>query len=479
MIRTRIAPSPTGEYHIGHLRTMLYNYAWAKKHGGEFIIRIEDTDRTRFVEGSMERTLQAIKDYGLSWDEGPEVGGPYEPYLQSQRLDVYVKHSEELIEHGHAYYCFCTPERLANLRQTQQEKGLRPMYDGHCRDADIRESRIRVEEGEAYVVRLKVPRDETISFEDAVLGSLTFDSNEVDDQVLLKSDGFPTYHLAVVVDDHLMKITHIMRGTDWVPSTPKHVLLYRYFGWEFPVHAHLPNLKEVGGTKKLSKRFGAVTAREFLDQGYLPEAMLNFLMLLGWNPGTDQEIFSLEEFVQAFDIEDIHKTDLVAFDREKLAWMNGVYIRQLSVDQVNAKLRMQHAAFDSIDDDYLNRIIPLVQERMRTLGEFDSLTHYFFKDPQIHLDDVLQKGKTAEETKEVLVKVADVLNSVSDDEWNAVHLEKVLRELQETLADWSPKQLFMTLRVALTGETATPPLFDVMEVLGRERIINRMMNIYK
>lgn len=479
MIRTRIAPSPTGEYHIGHLRTMLYNYAWAKKHGGEFIIRIEDTDRGRFVEGSMERTLQVIKDYGLTWDEGPEVGGPYEPYLQSQRLEVYIKHAEQLIQDGHAYYCFCTPERLAELRLSQQEQGLRPMYDGHCRELDIRESRARVADDEAYVVRLKIPRDEKVSFEDAVLGTLTFDSNEIDDQVLLKSDGFPTYHLAVVVDDHLMKITHIMRGTDWVPSTPKHVLLYRYFGWEFPVHAHLPNLKEVGGTKKLSKRFGAVTAREFLDQGYLPEAMLNFLMLLGWNPGTEQEVFSREEFIQAFDIQDIHKTDLVAFDREKLAWMNGMYIRQLTVGELINRLTNYNDQLRRLEHQYLEKVVPLVQERMRTLGEFEELTHYFFETPQVDLHTVLQKGKTEEDTKEALNQVVGVLNIVSDDNWNALYLEKVLRELQESLVDWSPKQLFMTLRVALTGETATPPLFDMIEVLGRERTINRMVNIYK
>lgn len=268
-----------------------------------------------------------------------------------------------------------------------------------------------------------------------------------------------------------------MRGTDWVPSTPKHVLLYRYFGWEFPAHAHLPNLKEVGGTKKLSKRFGAVTAREFLDQGYLPEAMINFLMLLGWNPGTEREIFSIEEFIQAFDIQDIHKTDLVAFDREKLAWMNGVYIRQLSGDDLSKKLITRNEELTKVDSAYVSNIVPLVQERMKTLGEFAELTHYFFEDPPVSLESVLQKGKTSEETKEVLQKAAEVLEGISEDQWNTGNLEKYLRELQESLLDWSPKQLFMSIRIAVTGETATPPLFDTLAVIGKRRVLSRLRSL--
>lgn len=468
-----MAPSPTGEYHIGSLRTMLYNYAWAKKHGGEFLLRIEDTDRNRLVEGALGRILQDIRDYGLSWDEGPEVDGPVGPYVQSERVGLYLPYAEQLVTEGHAYYCFCTPETLKEMKEGQTARGEQPRYDRRCRDLDVRIAQQRVIEGESYVIRLKMPEDEVVTYNDVVLGEISFNTRDVDDQVLMKSDGFPTYHMAVVVDDHLMKITTILRGMEWVSSMPKHIILYRYFGWEMPETGHLPLLLDPNGGK-MSKRFGATHARAFLDQGYLPEAMLNFLALLGWTHPQEKEIFDLDEFIQVFDIHDLHKSNAV-FDRQKLDWMNGMYIRQLSPDQINVKLRTLNEELQSVDDAYLNRIIPLVQERMRMLSEFGKLTHYFFEDPQVPLDNVLQKGKTGEETREVLEKVIGVLEHVHDDEWSAEHLEKVLRELQEVLTDWSPKQLFMTLRLAMTGETATPPLFDVIEVLGRETVINRLI----
>jgi len=472
-----MAPSPTGEYHIGSLRTMLYNYAWAKKHGGEFVLRIEDTDRNRLVEGALERILKDIRDYGLDWDEGPEVNGPVGPYVQSERIGVYLPYAEQLVIEGHAYYCFCTPEILKEMKEAQAARGEQPKYDRRCRDLDVRIAQQRAMEGESYVIRLKMPEEEIVTYNDVVLGEISFNTKDVDDQVLMKSDGFPTYHMAVVVDDHLMGITTILRGMEWVSSMPKHIMLYRYLGWEMPETGHLPLLLDPNGGK-MSKRFGATHARAFLDQGYLPGAMLNFLALLGWTHPEEKEIFDLEEFIQVFDIHDLHKSNAV-FDRQKLDWMNGMYIRKLSVDTLNAKLKAQNAKLYDVDANYLEKVVPLVQERMRTLGEFEELTHYFFEDPQVDLHTVLQKGKTEEETKAVLENVVNVLKSLPDDDWNAAQLEKVLRELQESLADWTPKQLFMTLRVVLTGETATPPLFDMIEVLGRERTINRMVNIYK
>ncbi|MCA9390086.1 glutamate--tRNA ligase [candidate division WWE3 bacterium] len=478
MTRTRMAPSPTGEYHIGHIRTVLYNYALAKKDQGAFVIRIEDTDRTRFVEGSMERILEVIKDYGLSWDEGPQVGGDYGPYIQSERLGLYKKYAEDLVEKGHAYYCFCSEDRLKELRASQQEKGIKPMYDRYCAEnIDIREAKQRVTEGESYVIRLKIPRDETISFHDEVLGDISFAGEEVDDQVLLKSDGFPTYHLAVVVDDHLMEITHIMRGSDWVSSTPKHVLLYKYFGWETPKFIHLPNLKEVGAGKKLSKRFGSVSAREFLDEGYLPEALLNFLMLLGWNPGTDEEIFSVDEFIQKFDLANVHSADLVAFDREKLLWFNGVYIRNFTVSELTDRLISYDEAIATIDRNKLEAVVSLIQERIKVFSEFRDLTYYFFDEINVTLDAVVQKSKTADDTRKIIPQILAVLEEVPEEAWQAEKLEELLRGLQDQLTDWSPKELFMTIRLAVTGEKATPPLFDTISVLGKQTTLDRLQSL--
>ncbi|HSX39910.1 MAG TPA: glutamate--tRNA ligase, partial [Candidatus Saccharimonadales bacterium] len=389
-VRTRMAPSPTGEYHIGSMRTMLFNFAWAKKNNGQFVLRIEDTDRTRLVEGSLERTLQVVKDFGLSWDEGPVVGGPYAPYVQSERLSLYQEYANKLLESGHAYYCFCTPERLTQVREEQQKAGA-PLthYDKFCLKNSKEESEARVKAGEKHVIRYKMPADEEIQFNDLFLGPITFHTKDLDDYVMLKSDGFPTYHLAVVVDDHLMNMTYIMRGVEWIPSTPKHILLYKAFGWEMPLTGHLPNLKEVGAHKKLSKRDGTVDARLFLEEGYLPEALLNFLMLLGWNPGTEKEIYSLEEFISAFSLERVHKTDLISFDREKLLWFNGVYIRQMSVEDLWLQIVKWAATYgvdlgiDDRDHDYIIKVVALTQERLRLFSEFNELTSYFFTEPKV------------------------------------------------------------------------------------------------
>lgn len=475
MVRTRMAPSPTGEYHIGSLRTMLYNYAWAKKQGGNFILRIEDTDRNRLVEGALERILKDIRDYGLLWDEGPEVGGQLGPYIQSERLGTYLPFAEQLVADSHAYYCFCTSDTLKEMKESQMARGEQPRYDRRCRNIDARVAHQRVIDGESYVIRLKMPDDEIVSYQDVVLGEISFNTNDVDDQVLMKSDGFPTYHLAVVVDDHLMEISHILRGMEWVSSMPKHIKLYQYLGWDMPETGHLPLLLDPNGGK-MSKRFGATHARAFLDQGYLPEAMLNFLALLGWTHPDEKEVFGLDEFIEVFDIHDLHKSNAV-FDRQKLDWMNGVYIRQLSGDDLSKKLIMRNEELTKVDCAYVSNIVPLVQERMKTLGEFAELTHYFFEDPQVSLESVLQKGKTSEETKEVLQKAAEVLEGISEDQWNTANLEKYLRELQESLLDWSPKQLFMSIRIAVTGETATPPLFDTLAVIGKRRVLSRLRSL--
>jgi len=338
-VRTRIAPSPTGEFHIGGLRTLLYNYAWAKKNKGSFIIRIEDTDRNRFVEGATARILEVIKEYGLDWDEGPVKEGPFGPYIQSERLNIYREYVDRLLATKKAYHCFCTPERLESLREEYQSQNKTFKYDRHCLNLNEVEVKNRIESGHNYVVRMLVPENELITFNDLILGEISIPSNEVDDQVLLKSDGFPTYHLAVVVDDSLMKITHVLRGVEWLPSTPKHVLLYRAFGFSEPNFGHLPNLKNLGSNKKMSKRDGSVYAIDFLKEGYLPEAMLNFLMFLGWNPGTEKEIYSLEEFINDFEISKIHQTDMVSFNKEKLDWYNNQYLWKITNEEYLERLK--------------------------------------------------------------------------------------------------------------------------------------------
>jgi glutamyl-tRNA synthetase len=478
-VRTRIAPSPTGELHIGTLRTVLYDYAYAKKNSGSFVIRIEDTDRNRLVEGSQERLLQTVRDYGLNWDEGPIVGGPYAPYIQSERIDIYKKHAEKLVESGHAYYCFCSPERLQKVREEQQIQGVtKTGYDKHCRNLKEEEIKENLQKGLPYVIRIKVPENEIVVLHDLIHGDVKFNTSEVDDMVLLKSDGYPTYHLAAMVDDHLMNITHVFRGVEWMPSSPIHILLYQFFGWDVPQIAHLPNLKEKGMNQKLSKRFGSVDASGFLRDGYLPEAVLNLLMFTGWNPGTEKEIYSLEEFVQDFSLEKIQKTDLVAFDRDKLAWYNGYYIRQASVEELMKKLKDWAQKFDiklnlSEKKDYDLKVLGLVQERMKTLSEFNGLVSYFYQKPVVDQELLVKQTNDPEKTKEILEKFYKLYSELNKKMWTKENLDEISHKLLVE-NDYKPKEAFMTLRIVVTGATATPPIFDTIEVLGQEKTLERI-----
>ena len=479
-IRTRMAPSPTGEYHIGHIRTLLYNYAYAKKNMGKFILRIEDTDRERYVEGAVDRILDIINDYGFSWDEGPRVGGPHTPYVQSERLDSYKKYAEDLVRKGLAYYCFCSSERLENLREEQRKKGLTSTkYDRYCLSLSPEEIEKNIKENKKYVIRLKVPENKDIIFIDAVLGEVKINTNDIDDQVLLKSDGFPTYHLAVVIDDHEMEITHVMRGIDWLPSTPKHVLLYDAFGWNIPVYVHLPNLKELGGNKKLSKRYGSVAAIDFLKEGYLTEALVNFIMFLGWNPGGEKEIYSLDDFINEFSLERIHKTDLVAFDRQKLLWMNGYYIRNLDDSEIYNRLRKWAEKFNislniaDRSDDYNIKVISLVKDRMKLLSDFSNLTGYFYK------WDIVPKERVSEYTRdeiralEILVSFHERYLDIKEGEWVKDRIDEINHEIIKDKG-YSPKEAFMTIRIALTSSSATPSLVDITELLGKKEVLLRL-----
>lgn len=483
-IRTRLAPSPTGDSHIGHIRTLLYNYAFTKQNNGMFILRIEDTDRVRYVEGSIERILKVITAYGFNWDEGPGVNGPFAPYIQSERLDLYRKYALELVESGHAYYCFCSKERLDQLREEQQQKKL-PVtkYDRKCLSLSKEEIAQRLKNGESYVIRLKMPDNEIIAYNDLIHGDISFNSNSIDDQVLLKADGYPTYQLAVVVDDHLMGVTHILRGIDWIPSTPKHVLLYKYLGWTMPLTGHLPNLKELGGDKKLSKRFGSVAAYEFLQEGYLVDALINFLMFLGWNPGTSKEIYTMAEFIKDFSLEKITKAELVGFDRNKLLWMNGYYIRQLKVETLYELLMQWSRDFNislgippHFTKEYIYSVLTLVQDRMRKLSDFIGLTGYFFDKYTVDRNILLLQTSDSNRSVELIKGFIACLEQIIDTNWTTEILDKICHEFV-IQHNYKPKEAFMTLRVAITGETATPPIFDILRVLGKEVVIKRLRSL--
>ncbi|KKQ64443.1 MAG: Glutamate-tRNA ligase [Candidatus Shapirobacteria bacterium GW2011_GWF1_38_23] len=410
IVRTRMAPSPTGELHIGGLRTLLYDYALARQNHGQFILRLEDTDQKRHVEGAESRIFQVIKDYGLSWDEGPDIGGPYGPYVQTKRLNIYQKYIKELLDQDLAYYCFCSEQRLTEMREVQKAAHKVPKYDRHCLKLSSKEIKQKIENGEKYVIRLKMPDNENIVFKDLIRGEIKFNTNELDDQVLIKSDGIPTYHFAVVVDDHLMKITHIFRGEEWISSTPKQILLYKYFKWEVPNFAHLTVLLDPSGHGKMSKRHGSTHARAFLDDGYLPEAMLNFLMLLGWNPGTDKELFTLDEFIKEFNLEHLHKKSPI-FDRKKLDYFNGLYIRQKSDEELFPYFKK---FLPQASDEQIKILIPVLKERLIKFSDLSEQVKFLFEDVDYDKDLLLKKGTSSELAAEMLNKTKELLSDFTN-----------------------------------------------------------------
>jgi len=466
-IRTRMAPSPTGEMHVGSMAMVLKNYAFAKKHDGQFILRVEDTDKEREIPGCIDQIMQVIHKYGLEWDEGPGKGGPFKPYLQSQRLEIYKTHVQELIEKGRAYHCFCSKERLEDLRDEQRQQKIPPKYDRHCTKLPQAEVKQKMAQGKPYVIRLRVPDHQKIIFNDLIRGEIIVESRIIDDQILLKSDGFPTYHLAVVVDDHLMKISHVMRGEEWISSTPKHVLLYQAFGWELPVFAHIPIFLNPNGKGKMSKRKGTVSAQSFLDKGYLPQALLNFFMILGWASTDQREILSLAEYIQEFDPKNLSKNSVV-FDTKKLDWINGVYIRKMK--KTDLKKQLQNFLPADFPHHQIDEILPLVKERLIRLTDIEDLTSFFYRPVELDKALLIKRGDQVLASQQ-LTEINRKLGKIK--EWSAPHLEKVIRKLQ-TETGWHKKQFFMMLRVAVTGLTATPPLFETMAVLGKKRVQERL-----
>jgi glutamyl-tRNA synthetase len=467
-VRVRIAPSPTGDPHVGTAYIALFNYCFARRSGGQFILRIEDTDRTRSTKESEDAILRALRWVGLSWDEGPDIGGEYGPYRQSERADIYREHADLLVERGRAYRCFCTAERLAALKEEQKKAKQNFGYDGLCRTLGAEESRSRAAAGEPFVVRLAMPREGQTVVHDRLRGEVAIDNSQVDDQVLLKSDGYPTYHLANVVDDHLMKISHVIRAEEWITSTPKHVVLYDAFGWSAPEWIHMPLLRNADKSK-ISKRKNPVSLDYYRDAGFLPEALLNFLGLMGWSLGGDREKFTLAEMVEGFSFERVSLGGPV-FDLEKLSWLNGVYIREQESHELVRRLRGW-----LLSDEHLMRIVPLVRERIRRLDEFVPATEYFFSgdlDYAPLAKQLVPKGRTPREVAVLLGELAEEYETLRG-AFSAQVLEPRTREFADRRG-FPTKELFMVLRLVVTGRAASPPLFETMEVIGREIVRRRM-----
>lgn len=462
-IRTRFAPSPTGFLHVGSLRTALYSYAFAKSQGGKFVLRIEDTDRKRFVTGSVEKILEDLKLFNLNWDEGPQVGGSFAPYVQSERVSegIYQKYAEKLIEQNHAFYCFCQAKEKEAIEEEHEQKVIE-MRDP-CRNLTKEEVKEKITSGIKPAIRLKVPDNEKISFYDFVLKKeISWESQFVDDVMLLKSDGFPTYHLAAPVDDALMEISHIIRGRDWLPSTPVHILIFKFLGLELPQIGHLTDILDPAGGK-LSKRKGSVSVEEFFSEGYLPEAILNFIMLVGWAPKDNREIFTLEQFVENFQKGDLQTSNPV-FNRKKLDWFNGYYIRQKS-DEELAKLLKPFLPKGG-SEEVLIKVIPLIKDRIGKLSDFSSFARFLFKRQKV---EAALFGDLP--FKEQLSKAVEALEK--SESWDNETIQNILNDLI-TRNGWKTGEFYMSLRIALSGSKFTPPITNCAEILGKEETLFRL-----
>lgn len=481
-VRVRFAPSPTGYVHIGGIRTALYNYLFARHEGGKFILRIEDTDRTRFVEGALENLIKVLDWAGLDYDEGVflEDGkivekGEYGPYIQSERVKkgIYDKYIQKLLDEDKAYYCFCTPERLDHLREQQKADGKMPKYDGLCRGISKEEALKRVENGEEYVIRMKLPADRDIEFNDLIKGNLSINTNDMDDQVLIKSDGFPTYHFAVVVDDHLMKITHIVRGDEWISSTPKHVYLYEAFGWEKPTYVHLPTVLGKD-KKKLSKRNADVAVEDFRKKGYLRDGLINYIALVGWSPETNQEILSHDELIEQFSFERVSRSGGV-FDEAKLDWVNSHYIKDLSNEELAAEIKPYLIDAGYINEDVDNHVIEEIAHTFKTsLDKFSEIvekTDFIFKDySENEFYEEVKENISNEDAKKVLKEMKNIVEAEGMDE----ELAKTIMKKIQKETGVKGKSLFFPVRSALTGAEHGPEMVNVFLILGKEGILDRL-----
>jgi glutamyl-tRNA synthetase len=465
-VRVRIAPSPTGDPHVGTAYIALFNYVFAKKHGGQFILRIEDTDRARSTPDSEAAILRALRWVGVGWDEGPDVGGPCGPYRQSERSEIYKTEVAKLVASGAAYRCFCTSQRLDEMRAASKGKSF-VGYDGHCRSVDRAESDRRAAAGEAFVIRMAMPKTGETVFTDRLRGEVRFDNTQVDDQILLKSDGFPTYHLANVVDDHLMGITHVIRAEEWLSSTPKHVELYKAFGWQAPEWIHMPLLRNADKSK-ISKRKNPVSLDYYRAAGFLPEALLNYLGTMGWSISGDRERFTLAEMIEVFTFDRMSLGGPV-FDLVKLSAMNADYLRALDDAGIVARLREWR-----LGDEYLKQLVPLVRQRVQRLDEFIPMTEFFYSgdlDYTPVAKDLIPKNRVAKDVVDCLLGFVEALDVQRD--FSHTALEAATRAYAEKIA-WDPKELFMVVRMGATARKATPPLFETLAVLGRDLVRRRL-----
>ena len=475
--RVRFAPSPTGYLHVGGLRTALYNYLFARNRKGKFILRIEDTDRNRYVPGAVENLISTLSWAAIDYDEGPDKGGEYGPYLQSERLDIYKEHADILVKNKKAYYCFCSSERLTSLREVQQKQNIQSMYDKHCLDLSEEEIKHNLSEGLPYVIRLNVEHGKKIKFNDHIRGEVEFSSDVVDDQVLIKTDKYPTYHLANVVDDHLMKITHVIRGEEWLSSTPKHVILYKAFGWETPVFAHLPLLLNADRSK-LSKRQGDVAVEDYKNKGYLKEALVNFVALLGWTAGDDKEYYDIDELISSFSLDWVNKSGAV-FNIEKLNWLNEEHLRKKTdaelLQMLRSELKDSRYSGQEYTDEYLLKVIGVMKERVSFIKEIFEKGFYFFEEPASYEEAGVKKRwniQSAEILKQYAEKIEQVGSPTKEDYENT---------LKDTATHFNTGNgnVIHPLRLAVSGVGGGPGIFDILYIIGKEKTLSRIETIIK
>jgi glutamyl-tRNA synthetase len=480
-VRVRMAPSPTGHFHLGSARTALHNYLFARKSGGKFILRIEDTDQKRFVPGAEEEIIRSLDWLGISPDEGPVQGGDFGPYRQTERRDIYQNYAWELVEKGSAFPCFCTPERLEKVRKEQLARKENPRYDGTCRRLDPQEARRRVDTGEKHVIRIKLPKEGSTTAVDLIRGPITIENNALDDFILIKSDGLPTYHMAAMIDDHLMEITHVIRGSEWLSTFPLHVNILRAFGWEEPVWVHLSIFLKPSGKGKMSKRDAAeaindghsIFIEDLKNLGYIPEGVLNWSVLMGWGVAED-DVMTLDQMVERFNINSLTPSP-AAINFQKLDHFNGTHIRLLNAEDLAVRLKPYFiGAGLEVPNDVLLKVTPLIRERLVTLDDCLTFASFFFQeDVQPHPQDLIAKGLDSKQSAEIARKAYEILSSLSVISHSIA--EPPMREFVES-SGFSANQVFGIMRVAVTGQKVSPPLFESMEIIGREKVLQRLQN---
>lgn len=477
--RVRFAPSPTGRIHLGGGRTALYNYLLARQTGGQFILRIEDTDQKRYVPQAEKELIDGLHWLGLQWDEGPDIGGPHAPYRQSERRDLYLHYARQLISMGHAYYCFCTPEELAKARKEQLKLKQPPHYPGTCRNIPPEEAQARVDSGEAHVIRFKMPQEGTITVRDYLRGDITFEYRNLDDYIIVKSDGLALYHLAAMVDDHLMEITHVIRGSEWLSTLPLHAQIMRAFGWQEPVWVHLSIFLKPSGKGKMSKREStelmadghSIFIQDLRDLGYLPEAVVNWVALMGWSYDDRTEFFTMQDLIEKFNLKKLNPSP-AAINFSKLDSFNGLHIRSLEVPDLARRLRpfFEKSGYE-VDEETLLKITPLIQKRMVTLDDAPEIGGFFFEEEVLpDIESLVPNGMTAEQAAEVARKAHEILESVPEITHETA--EQPLRDLAKEM-DIKAGQVFSILRSAITGQSVSPPLFESMEVIGKDKVVER------